>query len=43
VDTHDFGTFAAVPLVLLLPAAIATLVPTFRAMRVSPTEVMRAE
>ena len=43
VDTHDFGTFAAVPLVLLIPAAVATLIPTLRAMRVSPTEVMRAE
>jgi putative ABC transport system permease protein len=43
VDTHDFATFAIVPIVLILPAAIATLVPTFRAMRVSPTEVMRAE
>lgn len=43
VDTHDFATYAAVPLVLLLPAAIATLIPTLRAMRASPTEVMRAE
>jgi ABC-type antimicrobial peptide transport system permease subunit len=43
VDTHDFATFALVPIVLLLPAAIATLIPTLRAMRVSPTEVMRAE
>jgi ABC-type lipoprotein release transport system permease subunit len=32
-----------VPLVLLVPAIVATLVPAFRAMRVSPTEVMRAE
>jgi putative ABC transport system permease protein len=43
VDSHDFTTFALVPIVLLLPAAIATLIPTLRAMRVSPTEVMRAE
>jgi ABC-type antimicrobial peptide transport system permease subunit len=43
VDTHDFATYAMVPLILLLPAAIATLIPTLRAMRVSPTEVMRAE
>ena len=43
VDSHDFTTFAVVPVVLLLPAAIATLIPTLRAMRVSPTEVMRAE
>jgi ABC-type antimicrobial peptide transport system permease subunit len=43
VDTHDFATFLSVPLVLLLPAALATFIPTLRAMRVSPTEVMRAE
>jgi putative ABC transport system permease protein len=43
VGTHDFATYAAVPLILLLPAAVATLIPTLRAMRVSPTEVMRAE
>jgi predicted permease len=43
VQAHDFATYAAVPLVLLVPALVATLVPTFRAMRVSPTEVMRAE
>jgi predicted permease len=43
VDAHDFATFALVPLVLLVPAALATLVPSLRATRVSPTEVMRAE
>src|SRR6185436_18730100 len=43
VGAHDFATFAVVPIILLLPAAMATLIPTFRAMRVSPTEVMRAE
>jgi predicted permease len=43
VDVHDTATFVAVPLALIVPAAIATLVPTWRAMRVDPTEVMRAE
>ena len=43
VDVHDFATFATVPMVLVLPAAIATIIPARRAMRVSPTEVMRAE
>ncbi|MGH2898681.1 MAG: FtsX-like permease family protein, partial [Solirubrobacteraceae bacterium] len=43
VDAHDLPTFLAAPLLLIVPAAIATLVPTRRAMRVSPTEVMRAE
>ena len=43
VGTRDAAIFTLVPIVLLLPAAIATLIPTLRAMRVSPTEVMRAE
>ena len=43
VEARDVSTFLMVPLVLLVPAAIATLVPTLRAVRVSPTEVMRAE
>jgi predicted permease len=43
VQAHDVATYLAVPLVLLVPAIVATLVPAFRAMRVSPTEVMRAE
>lgn len=43
VDVHDVATFVVVPVVLVLPAAIATIVPARRAMRVSPTEVMRAE
>ena len=43
MDVHDVATFLAVPFVLVLPAAIATMIPARRAMRVSPTEVMRAE
>jgi predicted permease len=43
VDVHDPVTFASVPLVLLIPVAIATLVPALRAARVNPTEVMRAD
>jgi ABC-type antimicrobial peptide transport system permease subunit len=43
VETHDLSIYAIVPLVLLVPAVVATLVPAMRAMRVSPTEVMRAE
>jgi predicted permease len=43
VDAHDLWTFALVPLVLVVPVAVATLVPSWRATRVSPTEVMRAE
>jgi predicted permease len=43
VDVHDFAIYATVPLILFIPAAIATLIPTLRATRISPTEVMRAE
>ncbi|MEP6494563.1 MAG: ABC transporter permease [bacterium] len=43
VDSHDAVTFVATPILLLIPAAIATIIPARRAMRVSPTEVMRAE
>jgi predicted permease len=43
VPAHDLQIFFVVPPVLIVPAAVATLVPALRAMRVSPTEVMRAE
>ncbi|HXD23947.1 MAG TPA: ABC transporter permease [Gemmatimonadaceae bacterium] len=43
VSGHDPLTFAVVPLVLAVPAAIATLVPARRAMRVDPVVVMRQE
>ena len=43
VDVHDLPTFVVVPLVLIVPATIATLLPAVRAARVSPTEVMRAD
>ena len=43
VTGHDTATFVVVPLILLLPAAVATLVPARRALRVNPAEVMRAE
>ncbi|MGH7649552.1 MAG: ADOP family duplicated permease [Gemmatimonadaceae bacterium] len=43
VDGHDAITFALVPLVLVLPAAIATIVPARRAMRADPSVVMRQE
>jgi ABC-type antimicrobial peptide transport system permease subunit len=43
IDTHDRATFAAVPLLLLIPAAIATIIPARRAMALDPSEVMRAE
>lgn len=43
VAAHDPATFAVVPVILAVPAAIAILLPALRAVRVSPTEVMRAE
>jgi putative ABC transport system permease protein len=43
VDSRDPATFLAVPLVLVLPALSAILVPAFRATRVNPTDVIRAD
>ncbi len=43
VGIHDPATFVAVPVLLLVAAAVATLVPARRALRVDPVEVMRAE
>jgi predicted permease len=43
VDAHDLGAFAAAPLLLLLPALIATLLPALKASRVDPTQVLRTE
>ena len=43
VDPHDAMTFTAVPLVLAVTAALATLGPAWRARRVDLVEVMRAE
>jgi putative ABC transport system permease protein len=41
VTVHDAGTFMVVPLVVWIPVAVATLLPARRALRVSPSEVMR--
>jgi predicted permease len=43
VDVHDAATFALVPLALVLPVVLATLVPARRAMRVNPAEVIRVD
>jgi len=43
VTAHDTATFIAVPVVLLVPVALATLIPARRVLRVNPAEVMRAE
>ena len=43
IDVHDALTFVAVPIVLLLPTFLATLVPAWRAYRVNPANVMRAD
>lgn len=42
VDPLDPLTFAAAPLLILLVAAAAALVPALRGMRTSPSEVLRA-
>lgn len=43
IATHDTLTFVLVPIVLLLPTALATLVPARKALRVNPSEVMRGD
>ena len=42
VDPRDPVTFVTVPLVLMLPAVMATAIPALRAARVDPTQVMRS-
>ena len=41
VGTHDLATYLLAPVALLVPAAIATLVPARRAARTNPVDVMR--
>jgi predicted permease len=43
VGARDPATFIAVPLVLLVPIAIATLLPARRAMHANPIEVIRTD
>lgn len=43
IEVHDTVSFVLVPLVLLLPTLFATVVPAWRAYRVNPAEVMRAD
>ena len=43
VSLHDPWTFALAPAVLLVPAAIAAVLPARRAAKVNPSDVMRAD
>jgi predicted permease len=43
VTVHDPWSFAAAPLLLLVPAVIAAVIPARRATKVNPAEVMRAD
>ena len=43
VSAHDPATFLVAPLVMLIPAVLATLLPARRATKVNPAEVMRAD
>ncbi|MDQ3696718.1 MAG: ABC transporter permease [Gemmatimonadota bacterium] len=43
VEARDPATFVVVPIVLIVPAVIATMVPAVRALRTNPADVMRAD
>ena len=43
IDAHDTVTFVGVPVVLLLVAMVAVLVPARRASRVEPMSALRYE
>ena len=43
VTARDPLTFIAVPLVLLVPAGVALLVPAARVRKLNPSQVMRSE
>ena len=43
VDPRDPVTFVVVPVVLVWPALIATVIPALRAARMDPTQVMRSD
>jgi ABC-type antimicrobial peptide transport system permease subunit len=43
VKPTDLATFASVPLVLLLVALVACLMPVWRAARVDPAQALRSE
>ncbi len=43
IEPRDVKTFLAAPFALLIPAAVAVLIPALRASRVNPVEVLRAE
>jgi ABC-type lipoprotein release transport system permease subunit len=43
VTPHDPLTFIVVPLVLLVPVVLATLLPARRALSVNPADVMRTD
>jgi predicted permease len=43
VSVHDPWTFIVAPLVLLVPAVVAAVVPARRVTRVNPAEVMRSD
>jgi ABC-type antimicrobial peptide transport system permease subunit len=42
-ESHDLVTFATVPIVLVLIAVVACVLPAYRAARVDPATVLRGE
>jgi ABC-type antimicrobial peptide transport system permease subunit len=43
VEVHDTLSFVLVPLVLIVPTILATAIPALGALRINPTDVMRAD
>ncbi|MEP6834412.1 MAG: ABC transporter permease [Gemmatimonas sp.] len=43
IDVHDLRTFVIVPLSLIVPVVVATLIPARKVLSVDPAQVMRAD
>ena len=43
ISPHDPTTFALVPIALLIPAAVAAIIPAHRASQVDPAVVLRSD
>jgi ABC-type lipoprotein release transport system permease subunit len=43
VSVRDTATFVLAPIVMLVPVAVATLIPARRSLKLNPMDVIRAE